>query len=291
MAEIRSCDDGQPKFSFAGDTYNTAVYAQREMGIENGIAYVTRIGCDPLSRAFMLRAGGEGIDVSHVRTDTERNIGIYSVSTDGQGERRFHYWRSESSARQMFAKDATTPELPPARLIYLSGITLAILTPAARTRLIDTLMLKRSQEGTLVAFDSNYRPILWENRVVANDTMDRMWEITDIALPSIDDEKALTRETEGAVIDRFAKRSWKGVAIKRGSRGPLSPALATREHPAFDPAARVVDTTAAGDSFNGAYLAAFLLGADERECLIAGHKLGVRVVGFSGAVIWSSNMI
>ena len=131
MAEIRSCDDGQPKFSFAGDTYNTAVYAHREMGSESGIAYVSRIGCDPLSVAFMRRAGEEGINVSHVRTDSERNIGIYSVSTDDQGERSFNYWRSESAARQMFAHDETTPELPPARLIYLSGITLAILTPAS----------------------------------------------------------------------------------------------------------------------------------------------------------------
>ena len=89
MAEIRSCDAGQPKFSFAGDTYNTAVYAHREMGSESGIAYVSRIGCDPLSLAFMQRAGEEGINVSHVRTDSERNIGIYSVSTDDQGERSF----------------------------------------------------------------------------------------------------------------------------------------------------------------------------------------------------------
>ena len=114
--------------------------------------------------------------------------------------------------------------------------------------------------------------------------MDRMWGITDIALPSIDDEMEMAGETEEAVIERFAKRSWKGVAIKCGSRGPLCPALATWEHPAFDPAAKVVDTTAAGDSFNGAYLAAYLSGAGESERLRAGHNLAIEVVGFPGAV-------
>ena len=175
--------------------------------------------------------------------------------------------------------------IPDADIIYLSGITLAILTSEARHRLVEALISRRLA-GAKIAFDSNYRPKLWENAAVARRTMQAMWDITDIALPSVDDEMVLFGDpTEAAVIDRFAGWDWDGIAIKCGMRGPFSPGLDPKAHPDFPPAARVIDTTSAGDSFNGAYLAAFLAGKGEAERLAAGHALAARVVGAPGAII------
>ena len=285
MAEIRTAGDDGFALGFAGDTYNTAVYAAREIGVPGAVAYLTRVGSEPLSAALMERAAGEGIDTTHVAVDPDRNIGIYSVSTDAHGERSFHYWRADSAARRLFAVEETAMFMPGAEIIYLSGITLAILAPAARYRLVEALAARRAA-GTRIAFDSNYRPKLWEDAAAARAAMQALWEVTDIALPSIDDEMELFGDSgEAAVIDRFAERSWEGIAIKRGIRGPVSPHLDAAAHPDFPPADRVVDTTAAGDSFNGGYLAAFLAGKDEAARLAAGHALAARVVGAPGAII------
>ena len=52
-----------------------------------------------------------------------------------------------------------------------------------------------------------------------------------------------------------------------------------------EPVDKVVDTTAAGDSFAAAYLAARLNGADPAAAAAAGHRLAGIVVGYPGAII------
>ena len=286
MAEIRVGAEGGFVLGFAGDTYNTAIYAAREMQQAGSVGYVTRIGGEPLSTALLQQAVAEGLDTGHIAVDDNRNIGIYAVATDAHGERSFSYWRSQSAARRLFAVEAAALFMPRAEITYLSGITLAILTQAARTRLFDLLAELRDTGATKIAFDSNFRPALWEDAATARTTMERMWELTDIALPSMDDEMAIMgADRESVVIDRFAGREWDGIAIKRGVRGPVSPFIADADMPHFPPARAVVDTTAAGDSFNAGYLAAFLNGAEEVSCMLAGHQLAARVVGAPGAIM------
>ena len=115
--------------------------------------------------------------------------------------------------------------------------------------------------------------------------MARFWALTDIGLPSLDDELALYGEPdEAAVLARLAAAGVRRGALKRGPEGPR-PLGAAGPLPAFPPAARVVDTTAAGDSFNGAYLAALVRGLPEADCLAAGHALASEVIGHPGAIV------
>ena len=56
------------------------------------------------------------------------------------------------------------------------------------------------------------------------------------------------------------------------------------------PVERVLDTTAAGDSFAAGYLAARLHGLGPVSAARAGHHLAGRVVGYPGALIPRSAM-
>jgi 2-dehydro-3-deoxygluconokinase len=50
-------------------------------------------------------------------------------------------------------------------------------------------------------------------------------------------------------------------------------------------APKVVDPTGAGDSFNGAYLAARIAGASQAEAAREGHRVASIVIGEPGALV------
>lgn len=266
----------------AGDTLNTAIYLKR-CAPDLQVDYVTRVGMDAFSDRIVDVIKAESIGIDQVERDPNGTPGLYAITTDAAGERSFTYWRDTSAARLVFV----TPQGPDFSalerydVIYLSAITLAIMPASTRTALIRWLQAFRRTGGRVV-FDSNYRPKLWGERAAARAAMFAMWLICDIALPSIDDEMELTGETEDQVTKRFLAMKRTG-ALKRGETGPLCLETGTTGH--YPAAPHVVDTTAAGDSFNGAYLAAKLTGAPQDAALRLGHDLAAQVIAHRGAIL------
>lgn len=273
------------RVDFAGDTFNTAVYLKR-LAPAAEVAYVTALGTDPVSERMAEAFAAEGLATGLIERREGRAPGLYAITLDASGERSFTYWRDQSAARTLFHAPAeVTPRaLLDFDLVYLSGITVAILAPDARVALKEALHRVRAIGGT-VAFDSNYRPRLWPDAGTARGEIAAFWGLADVGLPSLDDELALFGDgCEAEVLSRLTASGVRRGALKRGAEGPL-PIGDCGRLPPFPPAAKVVDTTAAGDSFNGGYLAAFLHGEDEAACLAAGHAMASEVVGHPGAII------
>lgn len=287
MIEIVGQQTGDARLNVAGDSYNTAVYlAQLARGTDCTVSYVTALGQDTFSQRAVADMDRFGIDTTHIERRADRNIGLYAIDTDDAGERSFTYWRSESAARTLFSTPCTVglDVLGDFDLVYLSGITLAILPAPVRKALIDALAIYRQAGGT-VAYDSNHRPRLWEDAQTAIDVNNAMWAVTDIAVPSVDDEMAIHGDTtEGAVLARLDAAGLTDGALKRGPSGPFDLSRSTSGL-RFARAANVVDTTAAGDSFNAGYLFQRAQGHDQAAALQAGHDLASRVIGHKGAII------
>ena len=168
-------------------------------------------------------------------------------------------------------------------MIYLSGISGAILPMAVRRALLGWL----SDAQVRLVYDSNFRPRLWEDTDTAREITSAFWARADICLPSVDDEMALYGQTAEQVADRFRVFGKQG-ALKRGALGPLSLGLHVSQD--YPPAPTVVDTTAAGDSFNGGYLACLLSGGTQADALMRGHECASKVVAERGAIIPRSRM-
>ena len=289
MIELRDMGAAGLTMGFGGDSLNTAVYAAR-LGAGAGLSvdYLTALGNDPYSEQMLAFWRREGIGTALVRRLPDRLPGLYVIRTDDAGERSFYYWRSAAAARdRLLGNDGSRmiDALPDYDLIYLSGVTLSILDAASRARLLDGLGAARAA-GAKIAFDSNYRRRGWADAGTARAAMEALLRCTDIALPSHEDGQALHGDgdlEQGAA--RMAGLGVPEVCITDGARGCL---ILREGHSHYEPVpapVQAVDTTAAGDAFNAAYLVARLHGADAPAAARKAHLLAREVVRHHGAVI------
>jgi len=287
MVEFRAAGEGLYRRSFAGDAYNTAVYLKRSApGVDVG--FVTATGDDPLSRDMRAAWRAEGIDASLAFTVAGARPGLYMIDLDARGERRFGYWRQASPARRWLAlleAHGGADAIAGADLVYLSGVSLAILEPPARSRALELMAALRPRVGA-IAFDPNVRPVLWESPSAMRDDTARMIACASIVTPSGEDGELMWVEVDvHAQLARYRALGAAEVAMTLGAGGCLVATEATEPVALAAPAADVIDTSGGGDAFNGGYLAARLQGRAPAEAARAGLALAARVVGCAGALV------
>ncbi|HEX9858748.1 MAG TPA: sugar kinase [Paracoccaceae bacterium] len=272
------------RMGIAGDTLNTAWYARQLLGKAWSVDYLTRLGTDPFSDRIQRFLTASGIGTDHLSYDPIRSPGLYAVSL-ANGERSFTYWRGESAARGLADDpDRLTRACDGAAVVYVSGITLAILPLEGRATLLRVLATAR-ENGALVAFDPNIRLRLWPSTDVARKEIAAAARVSSVVLPSFDDEASLFGDaTPQATAARYAAWGVPEIVVKNAG-GVVEWRADNLSGQITNLAQRVpVDTTGAGDSFNSGYLAARLQSRPAPEAIRHGHAIAVQVIGHPGAL-------
>jgi len=289
MIEFSQTADGAFRRGFGGDTLNTGLYLSR-LGVDT--SYVTALGDDALSDAMLASWQSEGIRTDLVLRIAGRLPGLYMIERDANGERNFLYWRDRAPARELFdrADESLLDRLAQFDWLYLSGISLSLYGDSGRTRLRELLAATRKRGGR-IAFDGNYRLRGWADRATARRAFEEILPLIDLAMPTFEDEQALFGDEDVQhCINRLRAAGIREIVVKRGAQGCI---IAEGDDTIEVPPPRVVqpvDTTAAGDSFNAAYLAARIKGAAPHEAALAGHRLAGAVILSPGAVIERERM-
>jgi 2-dehydro-3-deoxygluconokinase len=282
MIELSQAGGGLLTRSWGGDTLNTAVYLAR-LGV--AVDYVTALGDDPWSEEMLRAWEAEGVGTGLVVRVPGRLPGLYLIDTDRAGQRRFYYWRDSAPARQLFdlpQTEAIAAALAGYDVIYLSGVSLSLYGEGGRERLFAALDGARAQ-GRRIAFDTNFRVRGWPDRAVGRAAFRATLRRADIVFASTEDLEQLFGEdglgelpTADHRIEVVLKLAEPAVRIFHGGE---------EQTIAAEPVTGVVDTTAAGDSFAAAYLAARLAGAEPAVAARKGHALAGAVVQHRGAII------
>lgn len=257
MVEFNQASKDRPEYlqGFGGDTSNFCVAAARQ-GVSTG--FVSAVGDDQFGRLLLDLWSREGIDTASVRVDANAPTGVYFVSHGPDGH-AFDYLRAGSAASRYAPRDLPLDALAAARVLHLSGISVAISTSAcdAAFAAIDHV----HASGGKISFDTNLRLKLWP-LARARAVMSEVLRATDICLPSWDDVAVLTGlDDRDAIVDWLLARGPQVVALKLGKEGAY---VATPGERRMVPGHVVsaVDATGAGDCFGGAFVARLVSGDD-----------------------------
>ena len=284
--ELTPGGDGRLSEGCGGDVFNTAIYLARA-GIDT--AFATALGDDPRSERIIALATAEGIDNRLMLKTPGRLPTLAILDAGAEGRSAVQVWSEGSPARELLERKDWSllgECLMAAGLIYFSGQTLALYSNIGVGRLLALLEAARLK-GAKVAFDGNFRPQAWRGdlaraRTVAMEALKRV----DIALPAYDDEAVLWGDpSPEATVARMQAFGVAEIVVKNG---PSSALVATAGGQTFVPVPEIVtpaDASAAGDSFNAAYLAARLKGRPPVEAVAAAHELAGRVIRHHGAIL------
>ena len=286
MVELTAGDPGQLRKGIAGDTFNAAYYARKALPLAWSVDYLTALGTDRLSDEILAFIAAQGIGTASIRRIEGRLPGLYMVHVE-RGERSFSYWRSASAARRLADDPAALgAAMATADTIVVSGITLAILEGNGRQTLLAAMGAAKAA-GREVVLDPNIRPRLWEDGETIRATLTEAARQSTLLMPSFDDEAAHFGDRSPAeTVARYRSLGVERIVVKDGAAGAL---VAFSGEDAVlvpsEPVVEVIDTTSAGDSFNGSFLAALAVHGDPLRAAAFAAKVAALVITRPGAII------
>ncbi|MFD2164821.1 sugar kinase [Thalassotalea euphylliae] len=278
------------KQSFAGDVFNTAVYLKR-LFKDTQVNMVTAVGNDQFSDDMVSFFEAEHLGTDFVFRSEDKIPGLYAIQLDEHGERSFTYWRNNSAARTImsFINDDTISTLSEGDIFFFSGISLGVVLPEDREKFW-CFISKLKVAGVKIAFDLNYRHQLWASKQEAREQFSIAFKAADILLPGVDDFAAIFElDTVEAIIDYFNQYEYQELIIKNGEQNVycLSQTASDKKQDIVDvtPVEHVVDTTSAGDSFNGGYLGARMAGHSISQSVELANQVAGFVIQHKGAIV------
>ena len=285
MVELRQAEGGLLRQGFAGDSFNTVYYVRAFLPEAQPVDYLTAVGTDTISDEMLAFIEGTGIGTSFVRRVPGRSPGLYMIHLK-DGERSFSYWRSASAARLLADdSDALHAAIDASEVIFFSGITLAILAPQAVESLLAELGRAKAA-GKLVAFDPNIRPRLWDDAETMRRTIAAGAAAATIVMPSFEDEATYFGDASiEATIARYRGVGVDKLVVKNGAEGISLSFGGNETFVSSVAASKVVDTTGAGDSFNGAFLARYIRTGDHVGAAEFAARVAATVIGHHGALL------
>ncbi|MCI1903535.1 MAG: sugar kinase [Enterococcaceae bacterium] len=271
------------KRSIAGEV-SVAVGLAR-MG--HGSAFVSAVGNDPLGEHIVDFFQHEGVDTSMIRRDKRHATGFQMKGLSEERDPEVVYFRQDSAAASLGPDFAENIDFSGIDIFHLTGIFMALTEDTFE--LTERLVQKAKEQGTLIVFDPNLRPVLWQDETLMIERINRIARQADFVLPGVSEGRILTGSQDIEVIaDFYLAHDPRGVVIKTGPKGAFmkyvdDDTVRLIRGDGF-PLDTVVDTTGAGDGFTVGFLSALLEDLTYEKMLERGNAIGAMQVSHPSAI-------
>ena len=168
---------------------------------------------------------------------------------------------------------------------YYTGISLGILKPKDQNKLIEL-----SKKSKLTAFDFNYRNSFHGNKIKSQSLFKKSNFFSKINFISFDDIIEIFGKSDPFQFINTFKRKDNIIILKHFEK--IFYSEFNKIGSINIPIIKAIDTTAAGDSFNGSFLAYHLknkyLSIEEK--ILSSHVITKNVLKYRGAIIPKTKM-
>ena len=276
-----------------GSPTNTAVGAAR-LGLKAGL--ITRVGADHMGRFIRDELARDGVDVRGVKSDPQRLTALVILGIRDRETFPLLFYRENCADMALDESDIDEEFVASAGCVLLSGTHLSRPnTFAASLRAAEIA----KKAGRRVAFDVDYRPVLWgleardmgENRFVADKQvtaqLQRIVPLCDLIVGTDEEIHILGGATDTvAALRAIRARTAATIVLKLGAQGcvaftgPIPDAVDQGVVSGFP--VEAFNVLGAGDAFMAGFLRGWLRDESvEKSCELA-NAAGAMVVSRHG---------
>lgn len=195
-----------------------------------------------------------GVKTEGVCFDKNARTALAFVTLRNDGEREFMFYRNPSADMLLKESELNMKMIKEAKIFHYGSISL-ISEPCRSAHM--AAMKAAKEAGCLLSYDPNVRLPLWPSEDAARDGIKSIWNYADFIKVSDDEVGFLTKggdPNKDDVVMTLWHDKLKLLVVTYGDKGSgyFSSKFKGRV-PGF--AVKTVDTTGAGDSFVGSFLA------------------------------------
>lgn len=214
-------------------------------------AFLGMVGQDKFGLFLKEVLENSNINVSGLKISEKFKTTLAFVHLDKSGDRTFSFYRKQGADMMLSASDVNYEVIKEAKIFHFGSVSMS--DEPARTASIKAAMFAK-ENGSIISFDPNYRPLLWSSIKEAINTIEIGVKLADILKVSEEELELITGQLDMAVgADMLFRKGVKVVLVTLGKNGCYYK-YAGGEGYVEGYMVNAIDTTGAGDAFLGAFL-------------------------------------
>ncbi len=221
MSEIITI--GEPMVMFLADTkehlssveHFTRLIAGAELNVAMGlrrlghtVTYISQVGEDPFGQYVKKYLENENIDATFVKVYKEAPTGFQFKNRTDEGDPEVLYFRKGAAASRITKDILNEISFSDGKVLHITGIFPALSETTLETTF--KAIEKAHENGMLVTFDPNPRPVLWESKEKMIQVTNELAFKSDIVLPGFSEGKLFTgKDSKEEIADFYLDRGVK----------------------------------------------------------------------------------
>lgn len=224
---------------------------------------ITQLGDDPFGDKIVKELAGFNIGLDNVLFSDKANTALGFVSLANDGNRTFSFYRNPSADMLYNAENIKKEMFEDCYALHFCSVSLGNFPmKEAHKKAIE---LAKTQ-GAVISFDPNIRFPLWNDKQKLKEAIDEFMPAADIIKISDEEIEFITGTNDIKKGSEMLLKNAKIVLCTCGAKGAYA---FMKNAEVYVPSEKVkaVDTTGAGDAFNGSFLYNLYRNGYERDTL------------------------